>query len=361
MIIGKSTVSMSSERTYSSFLRKESITINSRANEAVALKIGEKSRSLMEQLKEHQKQQEKELEEQRKENELNMFNQRAQRTEGTKSGAKSKEEMRLEILKKMLQALMNRKGKNVKQENKEKLNVNSVDKSGFSNVTPSPNVWTRTTVSSEFFAEYENTAFQTTGMAQTTDGRTISFNVSLEMSRAFCAKYESFSQEDYIVTDPLVINLGSNVASISDQKFLFDINADGKEDSISYLGKGSGFLALDKNGDGKINDGSELFGTKSGDGFADLSKYDEDGNGWIDEADSIFNDLRIWMKNEDGTDILLTLKDADVGAIYLGNVNTKFSLNNLEDNSTNGIIQKTGIYLKESGGVGTAQHIDFAL
>mgnify|MGYP000465316364 CR=1 FL=1 len=51
---------------------------------------------------------------------------------------------------------------------------------------------------------------------------------------------------------------------------------------------GSGYLALNKNGDGVINDGSELFGTASGDGFYDLSMYDEDGNGWIDENDHAY-------------------------------------------------------------------------
>ena len=54
------------------------------------------------------------------------------------------------------------------------------------------------------------------------------------------------------------------------------------------LGSGSGFLALDKNGNGKIDDGSELFGTKSGDGFADLAEYDSDGNGWIDEKGRVY-------------------------------------------------------------------------
>ena len=67
-----------------------------------------------------------------------------------------------------------------------------------------------------------------------------------------------------------------------------------------------------------INDGNELFGTKSGDGFKDLAKYDKDRNGWIDEADDIFDDLRIWTKDEQGNDKLLTLKEAGVGAIYLG-------------------------------------------
>ena len=67
--------------------------------------------------------------------------------------------------------------------------------------------------------------------------------------------------------DPLIVNIGSDTADVCDQTFKFDLDADGTEDEISMLGKGSGFLALDKNGDGKINDGSELFGTKSGDGF----------------------------------------------------------------------------------------------
>ena len=66
------------------------------------------------------------------------------------------------------------------------------------------------------------------------------------------------------------------MAEVSDQTFYFDLDADGKEEEISVL-NGSGYLALDKNGDGTINDGSELFGTRNGDGFADLAQYDEDG------------------------------------------------------------------------------------
>lgn len=115
---------------------------------------------------------------------------------------------------------------------------------------------------------------------------------------------------------------------------------------------------MDRNGDGKINDGSELFGTKSGDGFKDLAAYDADGNGWIDENDAIFSQLKIWTKDEDGKDKLISLKDADVGAIYLGNADTQFSLKD-DDHKLNGEIKKTGIYLHESSGeVGTVNHVD---
>ena len=127
------------------------------------------------------------------------------------------------------------------------------------------------------------------------------------------------------------------------------------------LGNGRGFLAFDKNGDGIINDGSELFGALTGDGFSELALYDEDGNGWIDEADSIFSKLRVWTKDENGKDILLSLKEADLGAIYLNRVSTEFSVNNTETNEQNAQVRSTGVYLKESGGAGSIQQIDFAV
>jgi hypothetical protein len=162
------------------------------------------------------------------------------------------------------------------------------------------------------------------------------------------------------MTDPLVINLDTVVTTLSDQKFEFDLDADGVKDSISMLGSGSGYLALDKNNDGVINDGTELFGTTSGDGFADLAKYDEDGNGWIDENDEIFDKLLIWAKDETGRDELYTLKQAGVGAICLQKAETGFSLNSLKDNQVNGAIRQTGIFLYENGMTGTMQQIDLA-
>ena len=160
--------------------------------------------------------------------------------------------------------------------------------------------------------------------------------------------------------DPLVVNIGSDTADVRDQTFKFDLDADGREDEISMLGKGSGFLALDKNGNGKIDDGSELFGTKSGDGFADLREYDSDGNGWIDENDEVFSKLKVWCKDENGRDVLMDLKQADIGAIYLGEQQTEFSLGG-EDGYRDGVIRSTGVFLRESTGAGTVQHVDMSL
>lgn len=216
--------------------------------------------------------------------------------------------------------------------------------------------YTRATIETES----ENTVFSTTGTVRTSDGRSISFNVNVGMSREFQQYYEEdIALASFTMCDPLVINLDTNLSELSDQKFYFDIDADGEKDEISQLGAGSGYLALDKNGDGIINDGSELFGAKSGNGFADLAQYDEDGNGWIDENDAVWSKLKIWCKDENGRDILYRLADKGVGAICLQNVSTDFTMKG-QDGQTRGAVRNTGIFLYENGNTGTVQHLDVA-
>lgn len=224
-------------------------------------------------------------------------------------------------------------------------------------------MWARTTHQSITVSETETTSFTSTGQVQTADGRTIDFNISLEMSRSFTETVESVSEEtQYILTDPLVIQLDDAPETISDQVWNFDLDCDGTAEEISELAKGNGFLALDANGNGIIDDGSELFGTKSGNGFKDLSAYDEDGNGWIDENDAVYSKLKVWAKDASGNDKLLDLQQADVGAIYLGSASTQFSHTQRETNALQAMVRQTGVYLKESTGqAGIVQQIDFAI
>lgn len=211
------------------------------------------------------------------------------------------------------------------------------------------------------YSETEETGFHASGRACTEDGRTIDFNVNILMSRSYMEYMKvNISTMADALCDPLVVNIGTDIADIRDQTFKFDLDADGTEDEISMLGMGSGFLALDKNGNGKIDDGIELFGTKSGDGFGDLREYDSDGNGWIDENDEVFSKLKVWCKDENGKDILMDLKKADIGAIYLGEQQTEFSLGGT-DGYRDGVIRSTGVFLRESTGAGTVQHVDLSL
>ena len=400
MIISSSDVSMSSNRNFASisYEQSESLTVRAGSDDAARITISPESINLLEQLKEAKddiEEKAKKAAENNMKNSLKaMIEEQARRAKEAKNkkpyDLENEKDWKIKTLKKIIEMLTSiqdkrfgRKSKKAKPEMLDKRSNSDISNTswqgngqvaGFSKGQNASQVvnesastgtggttWIKHVVKSSFVAEVENTAFSTNGVARTADGREISFNVELEMSRSFMAVNESYVQSIEILRDPLVINLGSEVAGLSDQKFYFDIDADGKMDEISYLEGNSGFLALDKNNDGEINDGSELFGTKSGDGFKDLAMYDEDGNGWIDEADSVFDNLKIWTKNSDGTDSLIAIGKAGVGAIYLGSATTQFSINSLDDNSTNGVIQKTGVFLKENGSVGTIQHIDLAI
>lgn len=205
--------------------------------------------------------------------------------------------------------------------------------------------------------EYEKTDFAAGGVITAGDGQTIDFSVSLSMSREFYSEQNINIRAGDALKDPLAINFSGTAAQLTARNFSFDIDADGSADQISFVAPGSGFLALDANGDGQINDGSELFGTISGDGFADLSGYDGDGNNWIDENDAIYESLRIWTKNSNGEDQLLALGKAGVGALYLGHIETLFSVKDPE-NALLGQVKETGLAVMESGRVVTLQQVD---
>lgn len=215
--------------------------------------------------------------------------------------------------------------------------------------------------SHESYHEVEAMSFKTQGTVKTADGKEINFNLELSMQREyFIEKNVSIRAGDAVKIDPLVINFENKTVQLTDKKYEFDLDSNGSKDKISFVQPGSGFLALDLNGDGIVNNGQELFGPKTGNGFAELAKYDEDGNGWIDESDSVFSRLRLWTKDASGKDLLSTLAEKNIGAIYLNNIDTLFHLKNA-DNKENGEIKSSGIFLKENGTAGSIMQVDLTV
>lgn len=211
------------------------------------------------------------------------------------------------------------------------------------------------------YTEVQTASFTAKGVIQTADGQSIKFSLSLSMSREYHEESSfSISAGDAAQKDPLVINFNGTAAQLTDTKFSFDLDADGNPDSMSFLKPGSGFLVLDKNLNATVDDGGELFGPKTGDGFAELAAYDEDGNNWIDENDSVYNQLFVWTQSDQDEDRLTSLQDAGVGAIYLSSAATLFDLKDA-DNQQLGQIAATGIYVNEAGGVQTIQHLNVAV
>ncbi|HSW64044.1 MAG TPA: hypothetical protein VLH56_12170 [Dissulfurispiraceae bacterium] len=210
----------------------------------------------------------------------------------------------------------------------------------------------------EMHTESEQVTVQAEGMVTTEDGRTIKFSVSFSASREFVSReHVSLRMGDAKRIDPLVVNLDGSPVALSNLRFSFDLNADRQKEEVHFAGQGSGFLAFDRNNDGKINDGRELFGPVTGSGFGELSAFDDDGNGWIDARDSVFSKLSVWTKDGQGNDIIRGLADSGIGAIALNRIAANFTFKN-QQNEAQGVMREAGVYLRENGSAGTIQQID---
>lgn len=213
--------------------------------------------------------------------------------------------------------------------------------------------------SEEVYQENENVSFNAQGIVKTSDGKEYGFSLQLNMSREFVEKNSLTIRAGDALTDPLVINFNGNAAQLSNMKFAFDLNADGEDEQMAALKPGSGFLTVDMNSDGTINDGTELFGPKTGNGFNELGLYDSDGNKWIDENDESYTKLGVLTFDEEGNRHVQSLKDLGIGAIYTPYSSTLFDLRDQVTNALLGRIKDSGIYLSEKGQAGTVQQIDF--
>jgi hypothetical protein len=207
----------------------------------------------------------------------------------------------------------------------------------------------------ESIHEREATQVCGSGKVLTCDGREIEFDFLLSMQREFRQERSYQESGSVVLKDPLVLNFSGSAAELTGQRLRFDLDADGVTEDLPGLGAGSGFLVFDRNGNGRADNGRELFGALSGNGFADLAALDTDGNGWIDAGDPDFARLSVWSGAG-----LSALGELGIGALYTAAVDSPFMLKSA-DNSLLGQIRSTGIYLTEAGRVGQMQQIDLAV
>ena len=159
--------------------------------------------------------------------------------------------------------------------------------------------------------------------------------------------------------DPLVFDLGGDgiaTVSLEESNAFFDLDNNGFAEKTSWVGAKEGLLAYDKNGDGIINGGNELFGdrtlmkdgkTLASSGFAALTEYDDNKDGKIDSNDVIYALLRIWQ-DSDGDGIasageLRRLVDLGIVSIGLSYSNTGVT------DSANNIQVRTGTFTLADG------------
>ncbi len=213
----------------------------------------------------------------------------------------------------------------------------------------------------EVLEESETMQWSAQGSIRTADGQEIRFNLQLEMQRYWREESHTELRLGNAVrqVDPLVINFDGTAAQLQDLRFAFDLDGNGSTEQVPLLAGNRGYLALDRNQNQRIDSGRELFGPATGNTYSELAAHDDDGNGWIDENDSIYQQLRIWMPEAQGPGRLMTLQEAGVGALALAQSATPFELRS-STNQSLGTVRATSVYLHEDGGVGHTQQVDLS-
>jgi hypothetical protein len=130
---------------------------------------------------------------------------------------------------------------------------------------------------------------------------------------------------------PIVLDLDGNgiQTTAAAQGVQFDLNATGKTQQWGWSDGKDGLLTLDRNQNGVIDDGSELFGSgvqlasgrRAADGYIAMRELDLNGDGLLDAKDAAFDDLRVWVdRNLDGLSAaaeLLSLSELSIVSLDL--------------------------------------------
>lgn len=210
---------------------------------------------------------------------------------------------------------------------------------------------------SSHYYETEHSLFNARGQLTLSDGSSANINLSLHYQRDYESHKEQLTREREVY-DPLVINLSSKPMSLLQDTFTFDLDMDKQEDQLAKLSANAAFIAIDKNHNGTIDNGSELFGAQSGNGFAELALFDQDKNGYINKHDSIFSDLILWRPGDQGE--FNYLSQSQVDTLSLTTADTEFRFTD-DNNQTLGQMRKSAIYANNDGSAGALHQIDLAI
>jgi hypothetical protein len=153
--------------------------------------------------------------------------------------------------------------------------------------------------------------------------------------------------------DPLVLDIAGDGLDLTKagEGATFDINADGKLDQTAWVQGDDAFLVFDKNQNGKIDDGTELFGDQNGadNGFIELAKHDNNKDRVINRQDSVYKALKLYQDlNGNGKIENNELKSLDQMGIKALNLNFVHMNQQINGNS----LILNGSFMREDGSEG---------
>ncbi|MFW5844884.1 MAG: hypothetical protein ACOCXJ_01520 [Planctomycetota bacterium] len=211
---------------------------------------------------------------------------------------------------------------------------------------------------SEELRETQRLQLAFTGHISTVDGRKLTIDLRQVQEQMRIERRDlTLSMGDPALIDPLVLDLDGDGVSLTDARMRLDLDADGQLDDIARIESSDAFLVLDRDDDQQLDDGRELFGPTSGDGYGELARLDDDGNGFIDAGDSAWSRLHLGRVDTTGTVHLQSVQEAGIGALSLQHVASPFA--HYQDDRLQGLSRSSGFYLREDGSAGLVSQVDF--
>ncbi|MCZ4321518.1 calcium-binding protein [Pseudomonas anguilliseptica] len=178
----------------------------------------------------------------------------------------------------------------------------------------------------------------------------------------------SYSSAEKTVS-PLILDLdGDGVETISKADGVyFDHDGNGFAEATGWVGKDDGLLVWDRNGNGEIDNGSELFGNytqlsngqSAVNGFAALAELDSNLDGKVDASDAAFSQLKVW-KDANSDAQAVTGELLDLSQVNVASLNTSFSNQNYSDPQGNLVLQ-SGTYTTADGTVQSMDDVWFSV
>ena len=185
----------------------------------------------------------------------------------------------------------------------------------------------------EWFTREQSLSYQMQGQFQL-DDKQISLSYEFHLSSE-STRYRRFATRAGNLQDPLLVQFGNQSLGHIEGGQAFDINSDNSLDTLPIFSGDVGYLVFDQNANGRADDGSELFGPASGNGFHELAAFDSNQNGFIDKEDEHFDQLYLWQPSaqsetegdsEPGAQQRwLSLDEAGIMAINLSAIDTPYS------------------------------------
>lgn len=158
--------------------------------------------------------------------------------------------------------------------------------------------------------------------------------------------------------DPLILDIDGDGIETSgiERGILFDLEANGNFARSSFVQGDDVLLALDRNENGVIDNGSELFGTQHGaaNGFEELKKFDDNRDGIVDHQDSVFSRLLGLRRQSSG------LETASLAQLGVKGIFTAYQNQGRELYSGDDLLQ-LGSFRRNNGGLGVAADVGFSI